>query len=293
MTTPPLLFALSASALLACSSPADTSPDAAPIQTDAPALGCSAELQVERTRFVTESISYLRSAFATTDGFEGGAVGFGEAWVALTDATCPLADWSALSYVAPIDPSLVPDEMRGMYDRVAAVWSLNGRKFIAFIPNEGPAGDVAPWLYGRMPDNVNAIASAKADPRQLSALVAQLQQDPALTVTWLDAIGVLTVETTLGTFAFDEPAATTMPHIADAAFQIRTSGLFDTIEWSGFVVRIPNEVFPAARVNSDVIMPDCLRVHTRDMRTDGVFTTTPALAAPLGAGIVPRTPSCQ
>lgn len=292
MTTP-ISIVLAASVLLACSSPADNSPDAAPIPIDAPALSCSADLEVERARFVSESVSYLRRVFGTPSGFENGIVGFGEAWVSLADAPCPLADWTALSYVAPIDPSLVPDELRDTHDRVAAVWSLNGRTTIAFIPADGHAGDVAPWLFGLNPDNVNAVASATATPAQLAALVARLEQDPALTVTWLEAIGILTVEAALGTFAVDEPAVTTIAHIANAATEIRTSGLFDSIEWSGFVVRIPHEIWAAGPIESDMIVPDCLRVHTRDLRADGVFTTTPSLAAPLGAGIVPRTPTCN
>jgi hypothetical protein len=246
---------------------------------------------ISRSQFVDASVAYLRDAFGVTDGFTGGTTAYGEGWVSLNDGGCPLADWTTLAYVAPIDPQRVPIELRADHDRVAALWALNGRRFIAYLPRV--EGDAAPWWQATMPDNANAIANIDADPAQVDQLVARISaEQPAVTVTWLDAIGILTLEVPIGTFAFDS-ANGKVAAIEGATAMVRDSGLFDIIEWSGFVVRVPFENWPASAVETDVLEPECLRTETRELRDDGAFSTLPALAAPLGAGPTENPDACQ
>jgi hypothetical protein len=279
--------------LVACSSPSQAPVDAPPDIVDAPPVGCDVAPQVTRTRFLDESIAYLRSAFAVSSGFEGGSVTYGEMWVSLVDSACPLADWTALSYVVDIDPARVPLELRPMHDRVVVVWTLGGRRFLGFLPTDAPTSDAAPWKDGRLPDSFSAVASANADPNQIAALVAELAQDPLLSVVYLDQIGVLTIDAAIGTFAADVATGATVPQIDAAAEKVRVSGLLHSIEWSSFTLRIPSESWPAMVVDSTTLAPECLRQQTRGLRDDGVFTTAPGLAAPLGTGPIVRTPTCS
>ena len=276
-------------ALTACSSPpANTQPDAAVPRPDA-ASACSKEPVVHRDRFIAESIAYLRESFGVTDGFEGGHVAYSEAYVALTDAGCPIADWTALSYVTAIAPDRIPTELRDYFDRVAVVWALNGRKFVVFLSSEG---DVAPWPEGRLPDNVNALANADADPRALDELVKRLTAAyPALVITYLEEIGVLTLEATVGNFGDPLGGRMTVREINAATDELRQSGLFSSIEWSPLNFRWPNEFWPAQRVDSEWLEAECARTRTTAMMP--AMNTSPSLAAPLGTGPVAKTPTCQ
>ena len=268
----------------------ESNPDPTPDAPDSPA--CTTGPVVERTRFVDESIAYLRSAFDVTTGFDGGSVAYGEGWVSLNDGGCPLADWTTLAYVVDVDPLRMPIELRTTHTRVAAVWALNGRKFIAYLP--AVDNDAAPWWQGFMPDNSTAIANRNAPQADVDRFVAQLTTDhPTIRVTWLDAIGILTLETTIGNFAFDDAPTGRIPAIEAATEDIRTSGLFGAVEWSGFIVRIPFESFPAATVDDAQLAPECLRTHTKAMRDGNMFTTQPGFAAPLGTGPIDNPNACN
>ena len=263
---------------------------------DAPSITprCEVGPVITRTRFVDESVAYLRSAFDRTGGFEGGTVAYGEGWVSLGDGGCPLADWTTLSYVTEIDPALVPLELRATHTHVAAVWPLNGRRFVAFLAPV--TGDAAPWWQGVMPDNAVAIAKSTAPQPALDALVARLTANyPTVTTTWLDAIGILTLESPIGNFAVDDPSFTPRPvsAIEAATAEVRESKLFEPLEWSGFVVRIPHESFAAAEVMSEEIGVECLRTHTKPQRDDNAFSTLPSFAPPLGTGQVTNPNACR
>jgi hypothetical protein len=276
----------------ACGDP-DSSPPPTP---DAPLITprCEVGPVITRTRFVDESMAYLRSAFGRTSGFEAGTVAYGEGWVSLDDGGCPLADWTTLAYVTAIDPALVPLELRATHTQVAAVWALNGRRFVAYLAPV--TGDAAPWWQGTMPDSGVAIAKSSAPQPALDALVAKLSLDhPRVTTTWLDAIGILTLETPIGNFAVDDPAFIPGPVSAiDAATaEVRASGLFEPFEWSGFVVRIPHESFAANAVDGDEIGVECLRTHTKAQRDANTFSTTASFAPPLGTGQVVNPNACR
>ncbi|MBA3503344.1 MAG: hypothetical protein H0T65_23485 [Deltaproteobacteria bacterium] len=263
---------------------------------DAPVITprCEVGPVITRTRFVDESTTYLRNAFGRTSGFEAGTVAYGEGWVSLGDGGCPLADWTTLAYVTTIDPKLVPPELRATHTHVAAVWALNGRRFVAYLAPV--TGDAAPWWQGTMPDNAVAIAKASAPQAALDALVAKLSADhPTVTTTWLDAIGILTLETPIGNFAVDDPSFTPgrVSAIDAATADVRASGLFEPLEWSGFVVRIPHESFAAKAVESDEIGVECLRTHTKAQRDANAFSTTPSFAPPLGTGQVVNPNACK
>jgi len=273
---------LSSSVVFACGDNvgSELPADAAPADSSA---ACPIGPTITRSQFVEQSVTYLHTAFGVTAGFDAGTVAYGEGWVSLGDGGCPLADWTTLSYVAPIEPALVPIELRATHARVAAVWAMNGRRFIAYLPAVG--GDAAPWWQGAMPDNVIAVAKPNAAQPQIDQLVAELATDqPTVRVVWLDAIGILTLETTIGNFAFDDAATGRIPNIEAATEAVRASGLFESVAWSGFVVRIPNESYPAVVVEGDELSPECLRTETRTKRDDNLFSTIPALPAPLGAG---------
>ena len=263
---------------------------------DAPVITprCEVGPVIARTRFVEESIAYLRSAFDRSTGFDAGDVAYGEAWVSLNDGGCPLADWTSLAYVTTIDPALVPPELRATHTKVAAVWALNGRRFVAYLTPV--AGDAAPWWQGSMPDNAIAVAKPTAPQPALDALVAKLAADhPTITSTWLDAIGILTLETPIGNFAVDDPSFVPgrVPAIDAATAEVRASNLFEPLEWSGFVVRIPHETFAANAVSGDEIGVECLRTHTKPQRDASLFSTLPSFAPPLGAGQVVNPDACR
>src|SRR5262249_40898022 len=151
-------------------------------------------------------------------------IAYGEGWVSLNDDGCPLADWTTLSYVVSIDPQFAPIELRATHPRVAAVWALNGRKFVAYLPEV--IGDAAPWWNGAMPDNANAVVKSTAGKRDIDQLVARIgANQPGVRATFLDAIGILTLETTVGNFAVDEPATGRVPEIEAAVQSLRASSL--------------------------------------------------------------------
>jgi len=280
------------SLLVGCSSGHAEQPDAA-VQPDA-ANGCTLEPRVARSRFETESVSYLRTAFATTTGFTGGVVSYGETAVPLTDGPCPVADWTALTYIVPVDPALVPIELRATHDRVAAMWSLNGRKAVVFIPADAPQNQYDTWLYGRLPDNVNAVVRQGADADDVRDVIARLRAlRPALVVEHLEAIGIVTLTTSIGTFVEDAVGDVTVPDMNAAAEILRTSGLFDAVDWSGLVLRLPNDSWAPHVVPDALLAPECERVHTRDLRDQNQLTTSPSFAAPLGTGPVSKNPSCS
>lgn len=280
-----LAFALSA--LVACSSSQnDPQPDAG--------ADCTLQPQVDRARFVSESIGYLRSAFVTTTGFEEGSVAYGETEVLLDDAPCPVADWTALTYTAPIDPARVPIELRATHDKVAVVWALNGRKQILFMPSEHPKTESDYWLYGRLPDGVNAIAKDDADPAAVRDLVAQIGTKwPTMTASHLDAIGIVTLTSTIGDLTDEVVHAGTVPDMDAATELLRQSNLFSLIEWSAPVLRIPNQSWPPVEVTDSILAPECLRTHTRGRRDDHELTTSPAFPAPIGPGALAATPVCE
>lgn len=254
---------------------------------DAPA--CALGPSVDRATFEAESVTYLRGAFEASAGFTGGTITYREGSVALADG-CSLADWTALIYVAPIDDALVPVELRGTTTHVAAVWSLNGRKLVAFV-DAPSAAEPAPWVEGRLPDNVNAVALESATAAELDTLVGELRTShPDLAIEWLDAIGILTVSGAVGEF-FDEPIATTAAEVERAAATVRASGLFEPAEWSGLNFRIPHEFWAGVPLEGEQLRAECERTHTLPQLP--VFTTSPGFAAPLGTGPVPRTPDCR
>jgi hypothetical protein len=253
------------------------------------APGCTLEPEIVRASLEAESITYLRSAFETTVGFAGGTVAYREGWVSLDDA-CVFADWTALVYVAPIDPALVPLELRTSHTHVAAVWSTNGRKLIVYITAPS-AAEPAPWIEGRLPDNVNAVANDVANGPAVEALVLQLRSDhPGLDIDWLEGIGVLTISGRVGDFSSDEPISATAVEVERAAVTVRASGQFQSIEWSGLSFRLPNEFWPGVAMADQRLRPECERIRTSELRPG--FTTSPSLAPPLGNGIVLKTPTC-
>jgi hypothetical protein len=267
-------------------------PDAGP---DSGTSACALGVSVSRTDFLAASTKLLRDTFGTTTGFDGGAVAYGEMKVSLDDV-CPYADWTALAYVVAIDPSFVPTELRTTHKHVAAVWSLNGLRTIAWVPSiEITAADPAPWQKGALPDNVNAIKKDNASGAAANALVQQIMTaHPTVKVDWLDAIGILTLSSTISDFAAD-PAIPkgSFKEIDAAAAKVRQSNLFSVLEWSGLNFRIPNESWPAALVTSATLEPECLRKETKNDRAQNLFTTLPALAAPLGKGPVPNPNTCK
>jgi len=277
-----------------CSNANDGSlPDASAGQPDG-ASECALEPRLERTRFEAESVAYLRTSFAVTTGFEGGVITYGETAVPLSDGPCPVADWTALSYTVPVDPARLPVELRATHDRVAAMWSLNGRKAVVVIPADAPHDQFDTWLYGRLPDNFNAVVKQGADPDEVRDVIAQVRAlRPALRVEHLEAIGVLTVTSAIGTFADDAIDAVTVPEMDAAAEVVRSSHLFDALDWSGLVLRLPNDSWAPHVVAGALLVPECERVHTRDLRDGGQFTTSPSFAAPLGAGPQEKSPSCD
>ena len=280
------------STLLGCSS-SDDDHHQQPDQPDA-ATACALEPRLERGRFATESVNYLRAAFATTTGFEGGVITYGETAVPLADGGCPVADWTGLSYTVPVDAALVPLELRGTIDRVSAFWSLNGRKAVVFLPSAAPTSEFDLWLYGQLPDNVNAVVRPDADPDEVREVVEQLRAlRPALEVEHLEEIGVLTVTAAIGNFLEDTTTTVTVPQMEAAAQLIRASKAFSSVEWSGVVLRYPNESWAGQPVADELLAPECERTHTRAMRDQGVFTTAPSFAPPLGTGPSAVTPTCE
>ena len=260
-------------------------------RVDSPS-SCSTGPVIDRAALVDESIAYLRDAFGTTTGFTDGTVAFGEGWVSLGETDCPLADWTTLAYVTSIDPSLVPIELRATHQRVAAVWALNGRKFIAYLSDGDGA---APWATGAMPDNVIAVLRPEANTHEVEKLIAKVEEDhPEVDAVYLDAIGVVTLETRIGTFG-DGPLVPTgrVRDIEAAVESLRTSDVFDAFEWGSFVVRIPSELFPAVAVDDPQIAPECLRTLTKAQRDGNLFSSLPSLAAPLGAGPVENANACN
>jgi hypothetical protein len=221
---------------------------------------------------------------------------YGEMWLPLEG--CGFADWTTLGYLAPIDPALVPVELRATFHDVAMMWALNGRKFVVFLerPDGGGPGATLPWQAGRLPDSVVALADERADPDDVAALLDQLAIDhPAVAVDWLSELRVGTLGAAIGDFPTDgtPTAYQTIPQIEAAVAGLRASGLFGSIEWSGLVFRLPNEQRLVQIVDDAVLRPECLRAESRDLRDAGGFTTEPSLAAPLGPGIVPREPTCD
>jgi len=280
----PVLVAVACSP--APAQPADaSSPDSA-------ATTCTSEPLVPRAQFVAESVAYLRAAFGVTDGFDGGVVGYSEAYVSLDDTPCPLADWSALSYAAPIASTLVPPELRDTFDRVAAIWSLGGRKFVVFLPAEpGGMPAAAPWPLGRLPDSVTANARADADPDAIAMLAARLRtRYPTLKVDWYDEIHLLALTAPVGNFTDDPVGTLTIPQFETATDDVRTSNLFMPIEWSILNFRFPNHFWSSTTVAGDTIGPECLRTKTKPMLP--LATTSPSLAPPLGAGPQAHRPAC-
>jgi len=248
---------------------------------------CSLGPQISRDELVAASVEYLRDVFEDPSGFDGGVVMYGESWVALGGGDCPKADWSALAYIAPIASSRLPVELRATHDRVAAVWALNGRRFVVFLPN-----DTLEWTTGRLPDNVVGTASASTSPSELTSLVDDVRdQYPRLTVDYHDQLGIVSLSTDLGTFTADSESGTRFGMIEAAADRLRSSAKFEAIEWSGLVFRIPRESYGNEIVSSDAVSPECLRVHTRDLLDQ--MTTAPSLASPLGPGPIPREPRCE
>jgi hypothetical protein len=210
-------------------------------------------------------------------------------WVSLADGDCPLADWTALIYTAPIDAALVPIELRTTHHHVGAFWALNGRRDVAFLPSAS-----AQWQEGYLPANVNAVAKDNASPQAVANVVAQIQANhPTVNVVHLDAIGIVTLETVIGNFADPVGPQGNVAQIDAAAQKLRQSNLFSSLDWSGLVFRIPNESWPMTAVSTAVLEPECLRSHTLDMRKAKHFTTLPSLAPPLGKGVVATTPVCN
>ena len=286
--------------LFACSSIRAGQPDAA-IAPDTPPdspqdaeLGCIATPSVPRADLVQASVAYLRSAFGVADGFDQGDVRYGEMWVSLGDGSCPYADWTALGYFAAIDSSHVPAELAGEVASVAVMWALNGRKFVVYVTS-APDGSQQIWQAGRLPDSISAVPAAGARQADIDALIAHLHADhPELMVTWLDAVRILTIDGVVGDFAGDLPPATfnTVPQIEAAVQQVRASGLFSSIEWSGLVFNIPNWGWPMNHVDASILRPECMRQESRSLLETGQFTTSPSFAAPLGAGPAPHQAVC-
>jgi hypothetical protein len=276
------------STLISCSSSSEE-----PNQPDA-AIGCSLEPQISRARFEEESVAYLRAAFATTTGFEGGTITYGETAVPLTDAPCPIADWTGLTYTVAADPALFPVEMRATHDRVSAVWWLNGRKAVAIVPKDYPANEYDQWRYARLPDNFNVVVRQDADIDDVRDVIDQVRaMQPGLVVEYLEAIGVVTVTASIGTFIEDAVGSVTVPEMDEAAQPFRAAELFEALDWTGPVLRIPNDGWPGKALTGEMLAPECEREHTRDRRDQNQFTTEPALAAPLGDGPITKTPVCE
>lgn len=250
---------------------------------------CALGVSVTREAFTEASVTVLRAAFGTSDGFTGGQIRYGEMWVSLSDSTCPLADWSALSYVVPVDPSLVPEELRATHGHVALFWSLNGRRDIAFLTSAETA-----WNEGLLPSNVTATVKTGTSPAAITSLLADVRAaHPTVSATYLDAIEIVSLETTLGDFVDPTAPRGSVTEIVAAAEMLRTSELFDTLTWSGLSFRIPNEAWAQVAVEGAVIEPECLRAETRAQRDDDHFTTRPSLAAPLGAGPRENPNACR
>ncbi len=287
--------------VLACGGdPSGVRPDAPSVPDDAPAdaqvdapPGCeSAGPTVTRQAFVEASVAFLRDRFERTTGFEGGKIAYGEGYVALDDSGCPKADWSALSYVVPAPADLFPVELRADHDRVAVVWTTGGRKSIAFVTSAPYAGDgLGHWHAGRLPDNVNAVVSDTVSDADAQAFHNQLVADyPDLNIVYLEAIRILTVETAIGTFAYDTPGTASAVTMERAAQALRDSGLFSALDWSGHNFRIPFEFWVAAEQTTETLVPECLRQETKPMLPE--FTTSPSFAPPLGPGPTAKTPVC-
>lgn len=260
------------------------------------APGCKLGPAIARQSLIDGSIAYLREAFGTAEDFDGGVTIYGEMWVALSDGGCPTADWSTLGYVAPIAAELVPLELRGGVDTVAAMWGLNGKKFIVYLDNDGGPGTSGAWQAGRLPDSVAALTGDTVDPLAVQTLRDQIvAQHPGLEVTWLSAVGALTIDAAIGDFVLGQPvdAYDTIPEIEAAVQQVRDSGLFDVIEWSGLNFRIPNEQRLVQVVDGDPLEPECLRRESSPLRDAGQFTTEPSLQAPLGDGPIARQATCE
>jgi hypothetical protein len=205
---------------------------------------CSTGPTVSREDFIGASVDYLRATFEREGGFTGGTVVYGEMWVPLDDGGCPVADWTALGYVVDMDPTLVPEELEASHGQVAVMWALNGRKFIVHLDTRTTPDANGAWQGGRLPDSFAAVPAEEASDEAISALVSDLATDhPELTITWLEGVRILTVDGAVGDFVGDPPLPALVPAttMAAAAADVRASGLFTSIDWSGLVFRIPNE----------------------------------------------------
>lgn len=269
-------------------SDARVSPDAA---------ACALGLSFTRDTFVAASREYLAEVYPNSGSdFSGGSVRYSEAWVALSEGECPLADWSALTYVVPIDAELVPEELRDTHHHVAVPWILLGERFVVLLSDEVVAGEESsPWASGTLPDSFVAIAEKTASPQAVSNFIDGLiAAHPGATVSWLDAIGFLTVQASVGTLGDGLPRATTV--IDAVAADVRGSALFEAPVWDGQVFRYPNSFDEDwADVTLDdvsTLAPECLRSYTKERRDSGFFTTMPSLAQPLGSGPIDNPNAC-
>jgi hypothetical protein len=254
---------------------------------DAPTRACEKVVAVPRATFIAESISYLRASFDGGD-FTGGTIRYGEKWVSLNDNGC-MSDFSALWYVAPIDAALVPLELRAEVTHVAAVWTLNGLRGVVYLATEQTA-----WPAGVLPEETLSVAKPTAAPTDVSAFVSSLQTaHPTLAVQWLEAIGVLTISSGISDFGVQASTERRWQVVEVATQKVRASNLFSSVEWSRLAFRLPNQDFPAVTVADQVLYPECLRTHTKDIQDANNFVTLPGLRQPLGTGPIDNPTACQ
>ncbi len=254
---------------------------------DAPTRACEKVVAVPRATFIAESISYLRASFDGGD-FTGGTIRYGEKWVSLNDNGC-MSDFSALWYVAPIDAAQIPLELRANVTHVAAVWTLNGLRGVLYLATEQ-----TPWPAGVLPEETLSVGSANATPTQLNGFVSSLQAaHPTLAVQWLEAIGVLTISSGISDFSLQASTERRWQVVEVATQKVRASNLFSSVEWSRLSFRLPNQDFPAVTVADQVLYPECLRTHTKDIQDANNFVTLPGLRQPFGTGPIDNPTACQ
>lgn len=278
---------------LAACGDSQTAPADAPIDAkldatiDAPVRQCEQAVAIPRATFIAESITYLRATFGGGD-FAGGVIRYGEKWVSLDDNGC-MSDFSALWYVAPVDAARVPLELRESVTHVAAVWTLNGLRGVIYLATEQTM-----WPAGVLPEETLSVAKPTATPASLATFVSSLQAaHPTLAVQWLEAIGVLTVSSSISDFGIQASTERSWQVVEAATEKVRASNLFSSVEWSTIAFRIPNEDFPAATVTDQVLYPECLRTHTKSMQAANNFVTLPGLRQPLGVGPIDNPNACR
>ena len=125
------------------------------------------------------------------------------------------------------------------------------------------------------------------DPVELANFVATLTAEhPDAVVSWLAELKFITVSASVGT-RLGNDTSHDLTVITDAAADVRASGLFEAPVWDGQVFRFPNTLGEWPDVTLDglsTLEPECLRTDTKQQRDDGLFTTMPSLATPLGTG---------